>query len=163
MHLGLPAFAQLVRRQNECRLTIIGRGPANRAWRALSECLQISERLSWIPWQNREPLVDQYQAHHVFFYPSLHDSGGSVVLEAMALGLSVVCLDLGGPGKMVDDTCGRVISTRNASRKEVVAGLANALSEIIQDSDLYLRLCAGARGRANEFEWRQVVKRVYEE
>ena len=161
MHLGLPAFAQLVRRQSECRLTIIGQGPANRGWRALAERLQISKRLSWIPWLNREALIDHYQAHHVFFYPSLHNSGGFVVLEAMALGLPVVCLELGGPGKMVDDTCGRVISTRNTSRNKVVAGLANALSEIIEDSDLYLRLSAGARDRANEFEWSHIVKRVY--
>jgi glycosyltransferase involved in cell wall biosynthesis len=163
MHLGLPAFAQLTRRQRECHLTIIGQGPANRGWRELADRLRISEHLSWIPWLDREALVDHYQAHHVFFFPSLHDTGGFVVLEAMALGLPVVCLDLGGPGKMVDDACGRLVSTRNVSWKEVVAGLADALTEIVEDSDLYLRLSAGARGRANEFEWSQVVKRVYHE
>lgn len=38
----------------------------------------------------------------IFLFPSF-EGGGMVVLEAMAAGLPVVCLDYGGPGEMVTD------------------------------------------------------------
>ncbi|MGH9961935.1 MAG: glycosyltransferase family 4 protein, partial [Pyrinomonadaceae bacterium] len=135
MHLGLPAFARLAAVYPRVHLTLVGSGPEELRWRALAEQLGISDRLSWIPWVTHEELKSIYVQQDVLLFPSLHDSSGNVVLEAMSHGLPVVCLDLGGPGVMVDEICGRVIATSGATRGCVIEKLTDALLELAKDSD----------------------------
>jgi len=106
MHLGLPAFARFVENCSNARLTMVGQGPEEKKWRNLSISLGVADKIDWVPWVSQEGLREIYRSHDLFFFPSLHDSGGMVVLEAMAHGLPVVCLDLGGPGVMVNGECG---------------------------------------------------------
>jgi len=98
MCLGLAAFARLIEKRPDAQLTIVGSGPDQQRWRALAKNLGVGERVEWLHWVDRKELPALYVAHDVFLFPSLHDSGGMVVLEAMSYGLPIVCLDLGGAG-----------------------------------------------------------------
>jgi glycosyltransferase involved in cell wall biosynthesis len=84
-----------------------------------------------------------------------------VVLEAMARGLPVVCLDLGGPGTIVNNTCGRVVVTRNRSEKEVIADLAGAVKTLLQNDRALAGCSAVAPLRARKFSWTRVVGQIY--
>lgn len=53
---------------------------------------------------SRNELSSYYLSHDLFVFPSLHDSGGMVILEAKAHGLNVVVSDFGGPKLFTDDT-----------------------------------------------------------
>jgi glycosyltransferase involved in cell wall biosynthesis len=163
MHLGLPAFARLRRRHPTARLTLVGAGPAEASWRALVDRLGIGAGVTWIPWVDRAALSDLYASHHLLFFPCLH-LGGSVVLEAMAHGLPVVCFDLDdGSQAMTDGSCGRSVATRGLTREQAIAGLADALAEIAADRELYRRLSVGALARVGRFEWSRLVQDVYRE
>ena len=83
--------------------------------------------------------------------------------DLFAHGLPVVCMNLGGPGVMVDETCGRVVRTRGRSRDAVVNGLAHALTELADDPAARTRLASGALKRARQSDWRAIVNRVYSE
>lgn len=161
MHLGFSAFRQLRLKHPRARLTIVGRGPAEGRWRRLAARLGIASSVDWVPWRDRAALIELYASHHVFLFPSLHDSGGFVVLEAMACGLPVICLDLGGPGLIVNEKCGVVVSTARRSRREVIDGLATALTQVCSDTELHHRLAVGARARAHDFDWSKVVTNLY--
>lgn len=161
IHLGLRALAELRRDYPEARMTIVGSGP-DEAWlRAQAKRLGLAGAVDWISWMSRDGLDQVYLDHDVFCFPSLHDSGGMVVLEALARGLPVVCLDLGGPGQMVDGTCGRVISTRGASERKVVAALRAALAELAGDPARREALGHGAIARVRDFAWPVVVSKAY--
>ena len=163
MHLGLPAFAGLLKSHPDARLTLLGNGPEERRWRKLAEHLGISEQTNWISWMTLDELFKLYPQHDVLLCPSLHDSPGLQIVEAMAHGLPVVCLDLGGTA-IVDDTCGRAIKAAGMSRDAVVNGLAHALTELAaEDISARTRLARGALSRARRFDWRAVVDRVYSE
>ena len=84
------------------------------------------------------------------------------MLEAMANGLPVVCLDLGGPGVMVDEACGRVIQTRGRSAADVSQALGDALLELATDHSIRARLSVGAVRRAREFDSDRMVEQVYD-
>lgn len=161
LHLGLRAFAALLGEQPDARLTIVGDGP-DRAWLVKqAERLGIERAVTWIGWMSREDVAAAYRTHDVFLFPSLHDSGGMVVLEAMSHGLPVVCLDLGGPAVMVDASCGRVVATRRANEQTVVEGLRAALSELARSQELRAELAHGARARLADYAWDAVVARAY--
>jgi glycosyltransferase involved in cell wall biosynthesis len=155
MHLGLPAFARLLKARPDARLTMIGHGSAKARWQKLAERLGIAANIDWQPWLPRAELAKFYVSHQVMLFPSLHDTGGMVVLESLAYGLPVVCLNIGGPGIIVTRDCGRVIDVAGKSKTEV-AKLGQALIDLTNE-DMRLRLVAGAGPRCRDFYWQKKV------
>jgi glycosyltransferase involved in cell wall biosynthesis len=78
-------------------------------------------------------------------FPSLHDSGGYAVIEAMAAGLPVICLNLGGPGLFVNEACGWVIEADTP--EQTVDDLAQALQEFADVPEERQKRGAAARER----------------
>jgi glycosyltransferase involved in cell wall biosynthesis len=76
-------------------------------------------------------VLKAYAAAEGFLYPSLHDSGGNAVLEAMGAGLPVLCLRYGGPDLLVAEGCGWKVEA--STPREAVAGLARALEAFAAD------------------------------
>ncbi len=85
------------------------------------------------------------RACDVFLFPSLRDGGGLVVVEAMAAGKPVICVDLGGPRMHVTEDCG--VKVAPLSPEQVVGDLAAALERLCRDKELRLQM--GARPRAS--------------
>ena len=82
---------------------MVGVGPDGERWHRLCQRLDLTHAVDWHGWMEQAKLGAIYAKHHAFLFPSLHDSSGNVVLEAMSHGLPVVCFDLGGPGVLVTD------------------------------------------------------------
>ena len=100
----------------------------------------------------RDRLPELFGRSHVLVFPALRDSGGSALLEAMARGVPVLCLDWGGPGEMVDSESGVKIPV--GTRDETVVSFAAALIRLKESPDLRLRLARAARERAVKlFRW----------
>lgn len=105
--------------------------------------------------------MQQYAEHDVFLFPSLHDSSGNVVLESFSQGLPLICLDLGGPGVVADESCARVVRTSGLSEQAVIQALADNLHELASNSELLTQLGEGASKRANEYRWTKLISRFY--
>jgi glycosyltransferase involved in cell wall biosynthesis len=163
MHLGLKALADLRGRGVDARLTMLGSGPDEENWRRLAAQLGLDHAVRWLPRIEHHRMADMYRSHDAVLFPSLHDSGGTVVLEALVHGLPVVCLDLGGPAVTVTESCGRIVATAGRSEAEVVRGLADALEELARSESLLDDLSRGAQARAQTFHWPVLVRRVYDE
>jgi len=161
LHLILRALALLNGSNSDVHLTVIGSGHDLSRLQRLSRRLKVDEMISWIPWMPREKLFGMYSQFDLFTFPSLHDSGGMAVLEALAFGLPVLCLDLGGPGIAVNNNCGRVIPTAGASEKQVVEAIAQFLSEMLADRSKLRRLSQSARSRAASLNWQANVDSIY--
>lgn len=161
MHLGLPAFKKLLSVFDDARLTLLGEGPDEQRWRLLAEEMNISKSVDWINWVPQKEVAQLYNNHDVLLFPSLHDSSGNVVLEAMSCGLPVVCLDLGGPGEMVDATCGFAVKTDGLNQENVIQELAGCMIKLAEDPGLLDRLKVGALKRVKEFSWAAQVAKIY--
>jgi glycosyltransferase involved in cell wall biosynthesis len=160
MHLGLPAFAHLVRAMPDAQLTMVGEGPQEGRWRRLAGELRLTRSVQWLGWQDRQAMAGLYAGHDVLLFPAMHDSGGMVVLEAMGQGLPVVCLKLGGPATMVDDSCGCVIDPTGKSAAQVAQEMGSALIALAADA-AHHRFAQGARLRCHAFSWPEKVARIY--
>ena len=160
--LALQAVGQLKQLQPGICFTVVGDGPASTRLRKLAEELGLSEIVEWVPWVPHNRVQEYYRAADVFLFPSLRDSGGMAVLEAMAHGLPVVCTDLGGPGAIVNQYCGRVVSTARKSRDQLVSGIVEALREIATTPALHDSLAAGASTRARQFKFENLVTSLHQ-
>lgn len=161
MHLGLVAFASFLARGGEGRLTIVGDGPQAGELRAQALQLGLDEsRVIFITRIPQIELFELYRQQDVLLFPSLHDSGGNVVIEAMSFGLAVVCLDLGGPKCFVSPECGYVIPTNQRSRQQVELSMADALLDLYQHPRRLKEISVAARHRASEMSYDNQIERV---
>jgi glycosyltransferase involved in cell wall biosynthesis len=163
VHLALRAVASARAQGADAKLTVVGEGPARRGLQKLARELGIAAHVIWRGEVSRHELFGMYGGHHAFLFPSLHDAGGTVILEAWAHGLPVICLALGGPGKMVDDTCGRVVPVANCGEDECVTMLGAEIVTLAANEALRLTLGHGAIARCREFSWSKIVAALYTE
>jgi glycosyltransferase involved in cell wall biosynthesis len=161
MDIGLRAVAQLHERGIDVSLTMIGQGPEGGRWQALAALLNIEDAITWVPWMKQDELMKTYLTFDALLFPSLHDSGGTVVLEALSHSLPVVCLDLGGPAEIITDNCGVVVRTRGKTVEQVVDTLSRSLYDLTVQPLWRAALRVGARQRAAKFAWPAVVGGVW--
>ena len=159
--LAIKAFKEFADRHPASEFSIIGTGPEEARLRALVRRLRLLDRVHFLPWLAREELLARMAYHDVFLFPSLRDGGGTVVVEAMAVGRPVVCLDTGGPGLHVTDECG--LKVPPVSRQQAVRDLAGALERLYLDQELRLKLGKAARERAEQmYHWDRLGERLME-
>jgi glycosyltransferase involved in cell wall biosynthesis len=156
--LSLAAFAKHLSPHAESRFEIIGDGAQRNELMQLSSALCISNMVVFTGQVNRKRVLQNMVESDVFLFPSF-EGAGMVVIEAMAKGLPVVCLDFGGPGEYVTEECG--IKVPLTEPEAVIQGLADALSRLASDKELYERLSAGAIERVRHYYlWDSVGDRL---
>ncbi len=92
-----------------------------------------------------------YELHDLLLFPSLHDSGANVVLEALSRGLPVVCLDIGGPAAHVTPDCGIVLPTADHDTARLARRMAEEICGLMADPVRYAALSRGAIARARDY------------
>ena len=105
--------------------TIVGSGNYLPAAKKLVARLGLDDRVIFRGRLPRQETLALYADYDVFLFPTLHDTGGYAVIEAMFYGLPVICLDCGGPRIAVKDGAG--VRVPLSSRRKIIKGLAAAL------------------------------------
>lgn len=140
-------------------LEIVGDGPMQQAWKASAEALGLSSLVEFSGWLSQSACADRMQRADVFVLPSLFECGGSVVLEAMAMGLPVIATRWGGPTDYLDETCGILVSP--SSREALISGFADAMEKLARSDSLRRQLGQAGYSRAQEhFDWQRKVDQM---
>ena len=148
-HLVIDAFAEYLSRPgHDARLLMIGAGHERNALEEQVRNYDIADQVEIIDWVPREQVLETMRESDIFLFPSM-ECGGMVVLEAMAHGLPVVCLDFGGPGTMVTDECGIRVPVANCDYDAIKRGLADGLN-VLADDARRLGMSQKARQRITE-------------
>jgi glycosyltransferase involved in cell wall biosynthesis len=147
--IGLRAFSKA--NIEDAEYWLIGGGPDRRRLENLAKSLGIAHRVRFFGWLPREEVFSHLRDCDVLLHPSLHDSGGTVTLEAMAAGMPVLCVDRGGPAMQVTEDCGFVIPARHP--EQTIRDIAAAMTELALNVELRNRLATKARERAVQFRW----------
>ncbi|MEJ2613080.1 MAG: glycosyltransferase, partial [Candidatus Thiodiazotropha sp.] len=161
MGLGIYAFSLLLKTCPNAMLTMVGSGPEEKNWKSIAKKLGIENNIIWISWIDHKDVMKLYDQSDLMLFPSMHDSGGFVVLEALSRGVPVVCLDLGGPGTIIDSSCGIKIDTRNASLSKVKYNLYLAMRELVLNREYRVKMSRGAIERVKKFNWDSLVESCY--
>ncbi len=123
---GSALAVRAIARTTDWRLIVLGEGPERGRLEALSETLGVAGRIEF---RGRVPHEELFRVMvdeaDVFLFPSLHDDSALVVAEAVACGLPVVCLDIGGTPVIAGDRGIAVDPKRHPN--EILDSLAEGL------------------------------------
>jgi glycosyltransferase involved in cell wall biosynthesis len=133
------------------RLRVLGEGTMERRWKQLAARLGIESHVEWTGWLSLEEALEQYKSADLFAFTSVRDTSGTVILEALANGLPVVCLDHQGAHDIVTEQCG--IKVPVTTPRKVVSDLRDAIARLAQDSELRAAMSNAATERAPEYLW----------
>ncbi|HEU4950857.1 MAG TPA: glycosyltransferase family 4 protein [Holophagaceae bacterium] len=147
----LEAFAAASARVPGWELEIWGEGPERAALERQVEALGLAARVR-LPGLTEQPF-DVLRASDLFVLPSRAEGFPNALVEAMACGKPVLCTDFGGAAREIvrDGVDGRVVPPADP------AALAEALAELMADSEARDRLAARAPEVMARFEPEQVL------
>jgi Glycosyltransferase len=83
-------------------------------------------------------VIQRLSAADVLVFPSIHEFGGGVVFEALAVGAVPVVVDFGGPGDIVNPEVGFKVPLTNED--DVVLQIERVLATLARDPVLVGRL-----------------------
>ena len=149
----LDALANL--REYPVEIDIIGDGPERTHWKAHANKLNLGDRIFWHGMVPRGRALGIMSQGHVFCHSSVKEGTPHVVLEALSLGLPVICHDACGMGIAVDATCGIKVTLRDPSTS--VSGFSEALRTLLNKPEMFEMLSAGALKRAAELSWESKI------
>lgn len=156
-HLGLRAFARAG--LPDAEYWVVGDGREAERLRKLAASLGVSEQVAFLGRLPRAETLETLRRCDVLVHPSLHESGGMVCLEAMAHGLPVLCLDVGGPAVQVTAETG--LKVRAGKPEQAVGDLAAAMRRLSGQPELLVRMGKASRRRAaEEFTWEKRGARI---
>jgi phosphatidylinositol alpha-1,6-mannosyltransferase len=165
----IRALPAVLSKAPDAGYVLVGEGPEEGKWKALSRDLGVADHVLWIPpvpfdrW-GRPPHA-YYNACDVFVGPSVSDPAtgdveafGIAFLEAAACGKPVVVGRSGGAPETVEDgVTGIVVDAESPD------DLAGAVLRLLADPDLRKKMGeAGRRRVENEYNWTVSVRKVRE-
>jgi glycosyltransferase involved in cell wall biosynthesis len=140
-------------------LDIIGDGPMLDVWRSLAADLGLKDRVHFIGWLAQRECANRLLNSVALVLPSLYESGGAVVLEAMAMGKPVIATRWGGPADYLDASCGVLVEPE--SYAGMVAGFAEGMRKMIDSPGLAESMGEAGRERVvRDFDWQRKIDRV---
>lgn len=160
MDIGLRVFARILQVRPDVTLTIIGDGVERTRWMNTAKQLGVDGAIEWLGWMPKSDVLNMYSEYDVFFFPSLRDSGGFVVLEALQQGMPVVCFKLGGPGVLIDDSCGKAVYA-GANIDETISDYADAVVRVLSRGTTDAKFSQQCLQRAQLFTWDALIARIY--
>ncbi len=150
----IRAFAAVVARGSEAHLLLIGGGPWEGECRRLIHSERVAERVRVTGYVERQEVFDWLVDSDVYAFPSLTDTQGVAVLEAMALGRPPVAVRSGAVEDVIRDGVDGLMV------EPTVEALAEGLGKLLEDDGLRVRLAGHARRRAEEFAASRMAARL---
>lgn len=142
-------------------MSLYGEGPLKDSLNKKIKDYNLSDRVKiegQIPY---DKISTVYQNADIFVLPSLRETGGTVLVEAMAHSLPICSLDMSFSHILKEKECG-IFTNVNQSRENIINEFANNLLTLINQQDLRLNLGKNGYKYANsELTWDNKFKTVY--
>jgi len=140
--LLLESTAEFLR-QNQLELHIIGDGPQRPLLEEMVERLGIRSSVRFYGWIPQADVHERLRTCDFLALPSVREFGGAVVIESMALGVTPIVADYGGPSELVGEKTG--IRVPFQDEKSLVEGMKLAIGGIIRSPVTLEKFGAAAR------------------
>ena len=160
---ALPLALESLARLGEypaVHLDVLGGGPMTEAWKRLSVRLHVDHLVTWHGCILLPEALAVMTKGHVLLHTSLAEGTPTVIVEALSLGLPVVCHDACGMGLAVDERSG--IRVPLIDPETSIESFSDAIRRLATNRRLYEDLSQGALERAAGLTWDNKVRRFNE-
>lgn len=133
-------------------LTIVGSGFQKKEIEATAYKIERKNQVCIIEEMPRQEVLKLVEQSDIFLFPSLREGGSWSLMEAMAIGLPVVCLDWAGMSITTDDDCAIRLPVTNP--EQMPKDMAAAIIKLIENPELRRQMGEAGRRRIKEiFNW----------
>ena len=101
---------RLVKTKKPYILKLVGEGPEMNNLKKQTSILKLMEKVEFVGKVSYEEMQHLYLASDIFVFPSLRETTGTVLFEAMANKLPIVTFDQNGAALLVNKSCGRKVN-----------------------------------------------------
>jgi glycosyltransferase involved in cell wall biosynthesis len=161
--LAMQALARVKKHGVKFYYHLGAKGPEIPHLRRLVAKLDLNQEVIFGDTMSSEDYQRELGNTHVYLLPSLRESVGLTMMEAMLAGCVPVVADCGGPNFIVTDDCGYKIAV--SSRRQMIEDLANIIVAIDRDRKIILEKGKLASKRIAEHftedNYRRTVNAVY--
>lgn len=112
--------------------------------------------------KKQKNLKQLYSNASLFFFPSLRETGGMALLEAMSLGIPPAIINNGGPREIVKSNCGIVVDHKNKNEKEIVNDFVNKILKLSNNKNQAQLYSKKSHKRVNNFIWNKKLLKIYQ-
>jgi glycosyltransferase involved in cell wall biosynthesis len=146
------AMSRLLGDREGLRLSLVGTGatPPETIMRSFPE--EVRPRIRLVPGLPHEKLVEEYAGHEVFVTPTLMESFGNVLAEAMAAGCACVATPFGAAAEL-----GRDGDNMLVARPADPDSLAACIARLLDSPEDRERLGRAARATAERLRWSEIA------
>ncbi len=114
-------------------------------------------QVRFVDWQPQDQLMDVYDTHGIFLFPSLFEGAGKSALEAMSRGMCVVTSENSGMKDYIEKgRSGLLVETGS------VEGFVAAVHRLMGDTEACQRMGLEARSAAVQYSWRRCAQESIE-
>lgn len=157
--LLLDALSELPRELDyECN--IVGAGPELKRVRKRCERLGLSDKVILHGRVPFDEMAGIYARSGALVVPSLRETTGSVIPEAMSKGLPVITISRFGGGLLVDDSCGWTYN--GLRRSDYIKNLSEVIKRCIEHSEDVALKASGAANSVRKETWQLKAERYNE-
>jgi glycosyltransferase involved in cell wall biosynthesis len=133
------------------QLDILGDGSEGPRWKELAQSLMLTTNVTWHGMVSRDLALRTMESGHVFVHSSVKEGTPHVVLEALSMGMPIICHDACGMGVAVTSYCG--IKFPLSDPASSYQAIFQAISRFLSEPALLEKLSRGAIERAAELNW----------
>lgn len=131
---------------------IIGSGTQKKVIKADIISQQLTEKVRIIDEMPRSQVLAELQSADIYLFPSLREGGSWALMEAMVIGLPVICLDWAGMSITTDDSC--AVRLPVTDPEQMPKDMAEAIMKLAKDPDLRKQMGENGRKRIQTvFNW----------
>lgn len=150
---GVAMLIEALTGDLNCRLRIVGSGPLEADLRSLVTRLGLDEKVRFLGWLKSGDLPAVYRASHLNVLPSVRESGGATLLEAMAEGRASIALDQGGPAEYIAAGSGILLPCH--SKTQVIADFRATFKQLSEEPARIVAMAEASLQRVREhYTWR---------
>lgn len=158
---ALPLVLRAIARLPESTavtLDVLGEGPESELWKQEARELNLGSKVKFHGYLPKDEALAVMRGAHVLVHSSVKEGTPHVVLEALSMGLPVICHDACGMGTAVTDDCG--IRIPLTSPETSIRGFADAFATLLAAPRLMTRLSEGALARARQLSWDLLIETI---